>query len=103
MRLRAGRARGHSPPDRSPNMSNVTEIEQQDQEMERRSLLKCMLWAGSGVLWTMAGGVPRSLRIESAEAATAAATSSLSFLQISDSHIGFSKDANPDPTATLHQ
>jgi hypothetical protein len=84
-------------------MSNTTEIEQQDEGVARRSLLKCMLWAGSGVLWTIAGGVPRSLRIESAEAASAAAGSSFSFLQISDSHIGFAKAANPDVTATLRR
>jgi Icc protein len=84
-------------------MSNDTEIEQQDNAVGRRSLLKCMLWAGSGVLWTFAGGVPRSFRIETAEAADAAASSSLNFLQISDSHIGFSKEANPDVTATLRQ
>jgi 3',5'-cyclic-AMP phosphodiesterase len=84
-------------------MSNEIEIEQQDQAVARRSLLKCMLWAGSGVLWTIAGGVPRSFRIETAEAADAAAASSLSFLQISDSHIGFAKEANPDVSATLRQ
>ena len=84
-------------------MSNETLTPQQDEGVARRSLLKCMLWAGSGVLWTIAGGVPRSFRIETAEAATAAASSSLSFLQISDSHIGFAKDANPDVSATLRQ
>ncbi len=84
-------------------MSNDTEIEQQGEGVARRSILKCMLWAGSGVLWTIAGGVPRSFRIEAAAAATAAASSSLSFLQISDSHIGFAKEANPDVTATLRQ
>jgi 3',5'-cyclic AMP phosphodiesterase CpdA len=82
-------------------MSNETE--QQGDGVGRRSLLKCMLWAGSGVLWTIAGGVPRSFRIESAEAASAAAASSLSFVQISDSHIGFAKEANPDVTLTLRQ
>jgi 3',5'-cyclic AMP phosphodiesterase CpdA len=83
-------------------MANESEIEPQADGVGRRSLLKCMLWAGSGVLWTITGGVPRSLRIESAEAA-AAASSSLSFVQISDSHIGFAKEANPDVTATLRQ
>ena len=27
---------------------------------QRRGFLKCMLWAGTGVLWTVSGGVPRS-------------------------------------------
>jgi 3',5'-cyclic AMP phosphodiesterase CpdA len=82
-------------------MSNDTESQDDGQGTARRNILKCMLWAGTGVLWTVAGGVPRSLRIESAQAAAAAASSSLSFLQVSDSHIGFAKDANPDVTATL--
>jgi hypothetical protein len=28
--------------------------------VNRRGLLKCMAWAGSGVLWGLSGGVPRS-------------------------------------------
>jgi 3',5'-cyclic AMP phosphodiesterase CpdA len=64
----------------------------------RRGLLKCMLWAGTGVLWTVAGGVPRSALIGSAAAATNAG---FSFVQISDSHIGFSHDPNTDTPGTL--
>ena len=63
----------------------------------RRGALKCMLWAGTGVLWTVAGGVPRSALIGSA----AAATNDLAFVQISDSHIGFSLDPNTDTPGTL--
>ena len=63
----------------------------------RRGLLKCMLWAGTGVDWTVAGGIPRSALIGSA----AAATSGFSFAQISDSHIGFSHDPNTDTPGTL--
>ena len=29
--------------------------------VSRRRVLECMTWAGTGVLWTIAGGVPRSL------------------------------------------
>ena len=54
----------------------------------RRHVLECMLWAGTGVLWTISGGVPKSFGLLSeAEAATAA--NSFTFLQISDSHVGF--------------
>jgi hypothetical protein len=28
--------------------------------IDRRGALKCMIWAGTGVLWTISGGVPRS-------------------------------------------
>jgi len=66
----------------------------------RRAALECMVWAGAGVLWTMSGGVPRSHLLGSAEAATPD-THALSFVQISDSHIGFSKPPNLDPAGTL--
>ena len=57
-----------------------------------------MLWAGAGVVWSVAGGVPRSRLLGSpAQAAEAA----FSFVQISDSHIGFNKDANTDVPGTL--
>jgi len=64
---------------------------------DRRQTLKCMLWAGTGVLWTVAGGVPASRLIGSASAEE----SGFSFVQISDSHVGFSKPANPDARLTL--
>ncbi len=64
---------------------------------DRRQTLKCMLWAGTGVVWTVAGGVPASRLIGSATAAEG----SFSFVQMSDCHIGFSKPANPDARATL--
>nr|WP_321984146.1 metallophosphoesterase [uncultured Lichenicoccus sp.] len=65
----------------------------------RRHTLECMIWAGAGILWTMKGGVPRSALIGSADAAEA----SFSFVQISDSHLGFAKPPNPDPAETLQE
>ncbi len=73
-----------------------------EQGIDRRGALECMAWAGTGLLWTMAGGVPTTSRILGVGEAEAAATG-LSFVQISDSHIGFAKPANPDPTATLDE
>ena len=72
-------------------------IDERDGGLDRRQTLKCMLWAGTGVVWTVAGGVPSSRLIGSAKAAEG----SFSFVQISDSHIGFEKPANPDARATL--
>ena len=70
--------------------------------MARRQALECMVWAGAGVLWTVAGGVPVSRLIGHAEAATPAGTSGgLSFIQISDSHIGFAHPPNMDTAGTL--
>ena len=67
----------------------------------RRKALECMTWAGTGVLWTIAGGVPYSLGlIGEAKAQVAGA---LTFLQISDSHIGFAKPVNPNVKGTLEE
>ena len=67
----------------------------------RRRVLECMTWAGTGVLWTITGGVPRSLGL--VDSALAAAPTGLSFLQISDSHVGFDKPANPNALGTLEE
>jgi 3',5'-cyclic AMP phosphodiesterase CpdA len=69
--------------------------------LSRRKVLECMTWAGTGVLWTIAGGVPRSMGL--VDAATAAEAPALSFLQISDSHVGFDKPANPNALGTLEE
>ena len=69
--------------------------------ISRRHALECMLWAGTGVLWAVTGGVPRSIGLlDSAAAATA---TGLTFLQISDSHVGFDKPANPHAIDTLKE
>src|SRR6201984_3553517 len=67
--------------------------------LSRRRVLEGMTWAGTGVLWTISGGVPRSLGI--IDQALAAEPSNLTFLQISDSHVGFDKPANPNAIGTL--
>jgi 3',5'-cyclic AMP phosphodiesterase CpdA len=75
--------------------------------IDRRNFLSCMAWAGTGLLWTMAGGVPTS-KLFAASAGGAGGTaahahtgSGFSFVQISDSHIGFNKAANQDVSGTL--
>lgn len=65
---------------------------------QRRGLLKCMAWAGTGLLWTVSGGVPRSALLGGG---AMAATGELTFMQISDSHIGFSAPPNTDVAGTL--
>src|SRR6266567_746004 len=72
--------------------------------IDRRNFLSCMAWAGTGLLWTMAGGVPTSkLFAATSETAgrKAATNGGFSFVQISDSHIGFNKAANQDVSGTL--
>src|SRR5215831_6017703 len=69
--------------------------------VSRRKVLECMTWCGTGVLWTISGGVPHSLGIMGE--AQAADTKGLTFLQISDSHVGFDKPANPNAVGTLEE
>ena len=70
--------------------------------VSRRHALECMLWAGTGVLWTVSGGVPKSFNLLGRAEAAPAATS-FTFLQISDSHVGFDKAANPNALGTLQE
>jgi 3',5'-cyclic-AMP phosphodiesterase len=70
--------------------------------IDRRGLLKCMAWVGTGVLWTLNGGVLTSRTLAQAASSTADA-GDFTFAQISDSHIGFSKAPNTDVVATLQE
>lgn len=67
--------------------------------IDRRGFLKCMAWAGAGAFCVMQGGVLRSYALGSQGARQA--KGEISFVQISDSHMGFNKAANPDVAATL--
>jgi Icc protein len=73
--------------------------------IDRRNFLGCMAWAGTGLLWTMSAGVPTSsLLAQVAKAGSGVGKiEDFSFVQISDSHIGFNKGANPDVTGTLQK
>jgi predicted phosphodiesterase len=94
---------------RRPDESNQTESVTNNgvaanDGIDRRNFLSCMAWAGTGLLWTMAGGVPTSKLFAATAGARGEATAAhggFSFVQISDSHIGFSKPANQDVTGTL--
>ena len=69
--------------------------------LNRRKVLECMTWVGTGVLWTISGGVPHSIGLIGE--AAAAETRGLTFAQISDSHVGFDKPANPNARGTLEE
>lgn len=73
--------------------------------VDRRGFLECMGWAGTGALYTLSGGIAASVSLETALAAplNAAKVKPFSFVQISDTHIGFKKPANPDPLGTLRE
>ena len=74
-----------------------------DGGVSRRHALECMIWAGTGVLWTVSAGVPKSLGLLDGAAAAEVASSGFTFLQISDSHVGFDKPANPHAIDTLRE
>src|SRR5262245_38445073 len=85
-------------------MSDIIKQNFDTDGIDRRGFLKCMAWAGTGVLWTITGGILKSQTLSRpADAASAAAGADLSFVQISDSHIGFNKEANKDVVATLRE
>jgi 3',5'-cyclic-AMP phosphodiesterase len=73
-----------------------------DDGIDRRGFLECMAWAGTGMLWMAAGGLLTSKGLGAiGQSSSNAAT--FSFVQISDSHIGFDKEANKDVVATLRE
>ncbi len=82
------------------NASNQVE---DSEGADRRGFLRCMLWAGTGVLWTVSGGVPRSALLGASAMAATPAGGELSFVQISDSHIGFANAPNADTAGTLRE
>ena len=73
----------------------------QDEGPSRRKVLECMTWAGTGVLWTVTGGVPAAIGL--IDEAIAQEVKGFTFLQISDSHMGFDKPANPNAKGTLEE
>src|SRR5579884_1032040 len=67
--------------------------------IDRRGFLKCMAWVGTGLVWTVGSGIPGCAKF--GESYAEGNKADFAFAQISDSHIGFSKEPNKDVTATL--
>ena len=76
-----------------------------DHDGDRRGFLKCMAWAGTGALFAFNGGVGSSIGLDSALAAPLlhGAAKPFTFVQLSDSHIGFNKPPNADARATFRE
>src|SRR5450432_1428533 len=77
-----------------------------DQSMlSRRNALKCLAYGGAGTLFALSGGVftPIDLAMAASDNKGAAKLGKPLFVQISDTHIGFNKEANPDVAGTLTQ
>ena len=68
--------------------------------VDRRGFLSCMAWAGTGAFFLMQGGVLKSYSLGRLPAGVPS-SGELSFVQISDSHMGFNKPANQDVVGTL--
>jgi 3',5'-cyclic AMP phosphodiesterase CpdA len=73
--------------------------------LSRRNALKCMAYGGAGTLFALSGGVftPIDLAMAASDKLGAAKLGKPLFVQISDTHIGFNKEANPDVSGTLTQ
>jgi len=69
--------------------------------VDRRGFLKCMAWAGTGAFYVMQAGVLKSYSLSKMPKLGPESAGELSFVQISDSHMGFNKPANPDVAGTL--
>src|SRR5437764_14653140 len=71
---------------------------------DRRGFLRCMAWAGTGALFAFNGGIGSSIGLDAALAAPLrTAVAPFSFVQLSDSHIGFNKPPNADARATFRE
>jgi 3',5'-cyclic AMP phosphodiesterase CpdA len=86
-----------------PDSAVPIKINLENDGVDRRGFLQCMAWAGTGALFTVSGGVLSSSLLSANTAGAAPAMGSFSFVQISDSHIGFNKDANKDVVGTLKE
>jgi len=90
-------------------MKDIIHNDHNDDGVDRRGFIKCMAWAGTGVLWLMSGGTLKAMGMSQLldkdtgriKDGLILPSSDLTFAQISDSHIGFNKPANPDVTGTL--
>src|ERR1700742_4152994 len=73
--------------------------------LSRRNALKCMAYGGAGTLFVLAGGglTPIDLAMAASDTQGSQKRGKPLFVQISDTHIGFNKEANPDVSGTLTQ
>ena len=87
----------------APNVNGLIEHDHNNDGIDRRGFLKCMAWAGTGAICAIQGGVLKSYALGSQMGSKMKShkAGELTFVQISDSHMGFNKPANPDVIGTL--
>jgi hypothetical protein len=94
---------------RKAKHDNLLSALESEDGIDRAGFIKCMAWAGTGVLWMMTGGSLKSFGMSQLldkdtgqlKPGISLPKADFSFVQISDSHIGFNKPANPDVVGTL--
>ena len=69
--------------------------------LSRRRALQCLAFGGAGTLFALSGGVLAPLDLAVAASRREEGLGKPLFVQLSDTHIGFHKDANPDVNGTL--
>jgi 3',5'-cyclic-AMP phosphodiesterase len=79
-------------------MSDFIEHDSTNDGIDRRGFLKCMAWAGAGLVWAMKGGI---LTAQAFGADAPAGSADFTFVQISDSHVGFNKGVYTDVLGTF--
>jgi 3',5'-cyclic-AMP phosphodiesterase len=80
-------------------MSDYIDKDTTNDGIDRRGFLKCMAWAGAGMVWAMKGGILTARAF--ADNAAAPSDSDFTFVQVSDSHIGFDKGVYTDVVGTF--
>jgi len=87
---------------RRPMKDEIEVVDHNSDGIDRRGFLKCMAWAGTGTLCVIQGGVLKSFALSRvSQFHEVAVKGELSFVQISDSHMGFNRPANTDVVSTL--
>ncbi len=86
-----------------PTGNNFIVNDASEDGIDRRGFLRCMAWAGTASVWALSGGIPTSFALNRLPFMSESQRKSIFFVQVSDSHIGFNKEANKDVTATLQE
>ncbi len=72
--------------------------------VDRRGFLRCMAWAGTGVLWAVKGGILTGCSLQPTNSPKdATSNADFTFAQLSDSHIGFAKEPNQNVVGTMQE
>src|SRR5205085_12687922 len=82
-------------------MSDYIETDESKDGIDRRGFLKCMAWAGAGMLWAMKGGILQSHAFGAAM--DGMDHDDFTFVQVSDSYSGYNKGVLSDVVGTFPQ